>query len=53
MSTFKKIKLAVLASGAGTNLEAIIDAAKKERFPAFVGVVVSDNQSAGVLKLFM
>ena len=53
MSLFQqpaKIKLAVLASGAGTNLEAIIDAAKKESFPAFVGVVVSDNQSAGALK---
>ncbi|MCX5801210.1 MAG: phosphoribosylglycinamide formyltransferase [Candidatus Eisenbacteria bacterium] len=42
----KKLGLGVLASGRGTNLQAIIDACAEGRIPAEVRVVVSDVENA-------
>lgn len=42
--------LGVLASGRGSNLQAILDAIQAERLKAKVGVVVSDNPDAPALK---
>jgi len=44
------LKLGVLASGRGTNLQAIIDASKKGLINAAVSVVVSDNENAYALE---
>ncbi len=52
MST-PKIKLAVLVSGTGSNLEAIIKATQKPGYPATVGVVMSDQKEALALKKAM
>jgi phosphoribosylglycinamide formyltransferase 1 len=41
-----KIKLGVLISGSGTNLQAIIDACAKEDFPASVDFVLSNKADA-------
>ncbi len=46
----KKLGLGVLASGRGTNLQAIIDACAEGRIPAVVRVVVSDVESAFALE---
>ena len=43
-------KLAVLASGRGTNLQALIDASKMGEMPAQVEVVISDKKEAQALK---
>lgn len=45
-----KIKLAVLGSGTGSNLEAIIKATQNPKYPAYVGVVISDQKEAPALK---
>lgn len=45
-----KMVLGVLASGRGSNLQAIIDAINAGRLAAKVGVVISDNPEANVLK---
>lgn len=45
----KMLKLGVLASGRGTNLQAIIDACEAPNFPAQVAVVISDNEDAMAL----
>ena len=45
-----KKKLAVMASGDGTNLQAILDAIDNNELDAEVVVVVSDNLKAGALK---
>ena len=42
--------IAVFCSGAGTNLQAILNAAQSGRIPARVGVVVSDNPNAKALR---
>ena len=42
-------RLVVLASGAGTNLQAILDACNESRLPADVVAVVSDHADAGAL----
>lgn len=42
-------RLGVLASGAGSNLEALIDAQARGDLPARVVVVVSNNSAAGAL----
>lgn len=39
-------RLGVLVSGRGTNLQALINAGKKEDYPAEVVVVISDNPNA-------
>jgi phosphoribosylglycinamide formyltransferase-1 len=44
------LRLAVLASGRGSNLGAILDACRRESFPARVVVVVSDRQDAVALE---
>ncbi len=50
MFTDEKKKLAVLASGNGTNLEAIIGATRNPKFPAIVRVVLSDQKDAFALE---
>ncbi len=44
------LRLGVLASGGGTNLQAIIDAGEQGLIPAQVVVVISNNSGAGVLE---
>ena len=44
------LKLGVLASGRGTNLQAIIDACKSGLINAEVSIVISDNESAYALE---
>lgn len=45
-----KAKLAVLVSGTGSNLEAILKATQNPKYPAYVGVVMSDQKEALALK---
>jgi len=44
------LRLAVLASGGGTNLQAIIDAAESGEIDARVVAVISNNSTAGALE---
>src|SRR3990167_9106100 len=44
------LKLGILASGTGTNLQAIIDACASGRLDAMAAVVVSDNPDAPALQ---
>ena len=46
----ERLPLAVLASGRGSNLGAILDACRADDFPARVAVVVSDRESAAALE---
>ncbi len=46
----KKLRVGVLASGGGTDLQSIIDASEKGMIDAEVVVVISDNKDAFVLK---
>jgi len=46
----KKIGLAVLVSGRGSNLQAIIDAIERKEIPAKIEVVISDNPDAFALQ---
>jgi phosphoribosylglycinamide formyltransferase-1 len=46
----RRLRLGVLASGGGTNLQAIIDACEQGRIPARVVVVISNNSRAGALE---
>ncbi len=46
----KKLRVGVLASGGGTDLQSIIEASEKEIIDAEVGVVISDNEDAFALK---
>ena len=46
----KRIRLGCLASGGGTNLQAIIDAAANGKLNADVAVVISNNSNSGALK---
>jgi len=45
-----KIKLAVLISGSGSNLQALIDACNDPSYPAEIAVVISNKASAHGLK---
>lgn len=45
-----KLKLGVLASGSGTNLQSIIDACASNSIDAEVALVISNNPDAGALK---
>lgn len=45
-----KLKVAVLISGSGTNLQALIDACKDKNFPAEIVLVFSNKESAYGLK---
>lgn len=42
----RKLKLGVMISGSGTNLQALIDACAESNFPAEVSVVISNRPSA-------
>ena len=44
------LKIGVLASGKGTNLQAIIDTIVRKEIPAEIGIVLSDNPEAYCLK---
>jgi phosphoribosylglycinamide formyltransferase-1 len=44
------LRLGVLASGGGTNLQAIIDACEQGGIPARVVIVISNNSRAGALE---
>ena len=46
----KKLRVGVLASGGGTDLQSIIDASEKGMIDAEVVVVISDNKNAFALK---
>jgi phosphoribosylglycinamide formyltransferase-1 len=46
----ERLRVAVLASGRGSNLGAILDACRREGFPARVVVVVSDREGAPALE---
>ena len=46
----KKTRLAVLVSGGGTNLQAIIDAIEARGIPAEIGVVISSRKTAYALE---
>jgi phosphoribosylglycinamide formyltransferase 1 len=46
----KPIRLGVLASGTGTDLQSIIDACEQKKIDATVVVVISDNESAYALE---
>jgi phosphoribosylglycinamide formyltransferase-1 len=43
------LRFGVLASGAGTTLQAVIDAAQSGRLPVQVAVVISNNSQAGAV----
>jgi phosphoribosylglycinamide formyltransferase-1 len=45
------VRVAVLVSGAGTNLRALLDAASRPDFPARIALVVSNRPSAGALTI--
>jgi len=45
-----KLKLAVLVSGGGTNLQAIIDAVEENYVPAEIAVIISNKQDAYALQ---
>lgn|SRR5574341_621266 len=45
----KNFNLAVLASGSGTNLQAIIDSIKKKKLKAKIKIVISNNSDAYAL----
>ena len=47
----KKARIAVLASGKGSNLKAILDAAGSGQCPVEVALVASDKADAGALKI--
>lgn len=51
MSNGEKLRLGVLGSGKGSNLEAIFRAIEDGRLPATVEVVVSDVRDAGILEI--
>ena len=44
------MKLGVLASGQGTNLQAILDASREQRLSAEVAMVISNNSASGALE---
>ncbi len=50
MGLQKKIKLAVLASGSGSNLQSIIDQCQQGQLDAEIVLVISNNPAAGALE---
>ena len=50
MLPYKKLRLGALASGGGTNLQAIIDACKRGDLNAEVCVVISNNSASRALQ---
>lgn len=51
MASSRKVSIAILISGRGSNMEAIIEATKSESYPAAVKVVISDNAQAEGLEI--
>lgn len=51
MTSRKKVRLGVLASGRGSNLQAIIDASEAGKIDAIVAIVISDVADARALEL--
>ncbi len=49
MNEIKDLKIVVLVSGNGSNLQALIDASKLKDYPAVISLVVSDNKNAYAL----
>ncbi len=49
--TRKRCNVAVLASGAGTNLQAILEASRRDGYPARVACLITDNPAAGALDI--
>jgi len=49
-ATTKPLRLGVLASGSGTNLQSILDACAEGSIPARIALVISNNPDAGALK---
>lgn len=45
-----KVKLGILVSGTGSNMDAIVTACKVEDYPAYVGVVISNLKGAPALQ---
>lgn len=50
MPPLKKLNLAILISGRGSNLQAIIDACEREEIPARIDIVISNKKGAQGLK---
>ncbi len=50
MSTQRKLKLGVLASGGGTNLQSIIDQCQQQQIDAEIALVLCNNPEAGALE---
>jgi phosphoribosylglycinamide formyltransferase 1 len=50
MTDLRPIPAAVLASGSGTNLQAVIDASRSGALPLDIRIVISDNPSAFALQ---
>ena len=51
LSGMSKLRLGVLASGRGSNLQAIIDAIEDSRLQAVVAVVISNKSEAPALEI--
>ena len=50
VKTVKKLRLGVLASGGGTNLQSIIDSCAEGKLSAEIAVVICNNPDAGALE---
>nr|HPL98392.1 formyltransferase family protein [Bacillota bacterium] len=46
----RKVRIAVLVSGGGTNLQTLIDAAEKGDINGEIAAVISDNENAYALE---
>ncbi|QOD38577.1 phosphoribosylglycinamide formyltransferase [Candidatus Wolbachia massiliensis] len=47
----KKVKLGILISGRGSNMQALIEACQEQSFPAEVACVITNNSGAAGLKI--
>ena len=47
VSLDKKLRLAVLISGGGTNLQALINSCSRPNYPALINIVISNQRKAG------
>ena len=47
----KKCNVGVLASGRGSNFQAICEACRREEYPARAACLVTDNPEAGALRV--
>ena len=46
----KKMKIAILASGRGSNFRALAEASREEGYPAEISLLISDNPEAGAIE---